>query len=327
MNGLHLYYNLLRLAAHGKRMLVLGACLVAAGMTARAATGTTLQDLFNGGSINVGNSQFSDWQLTSLDSTAAVNSLLSQIVVNPLGSDPSNPSLQFVANGQLSTSGINSIDLTFAFRIHAIPGGNAFNNHSLALPEIRFGGNSGLGFVSDEVTDSSDDDLGPALVIADMGSNFSQLNDTLDFAPQSAVFVSTNIFVRGLSPADAISLTSFTLGFSQTGPAILPGDYNQDGIVDTSDYVVWRDHVGQPAGSLPNDVDGGPIGQAQFDTWLAKFGNASSAPAALQHAAVPEAASWLLLTLAAAGLSLPWRRQCSRDHNRFEPAKPLDYLL
>ena len=52
----------------------------------------------------------------------------------------------------------------------------------------------------------------------------------------------------------------------------LDGDYNNDGVVDATDYAVWRENLGSPAGTLFNDVDGGTIGVAQFETWAANFG-------------------------------------------------------
>lgn len=52
----------------------------------------------------------------------------------------------------------------------------------------------------------------------------------------------------------------------------LAGDYNSDGVVDAADYTLWRDRVGFPAGTIPNDADGGSIGDAQYATWLANFG-------------------------------------------------------
>ena len=56
-------------------------------------------------------------------------------------------------------------------------------------------------------------------------------------------------------------------------PIPVPGDYNNNGVVDAADYTVWRDNLGAPEGTLPNDTDGGAIGQAQYDTWKANFGN------------------------------------------------------
>jgi hypothetical protein len=51
------------------------------------------------------------------------------------------------------------------------------------------------------------------------------------------------------------------------------GDYNNDGVVNAADYTVWRDARGSPAGSLPNDIDGGAIGDAQYSTWKVNFGS------------------------------------------------------
>lgn len=79
------------------------------------------------------------------------------------------------------------------------------------------------------------------------------------------------------------------------------GDYNGDGVVDTADYAVWRDAEGAPAGTLPNDVNGGAIGNAQYFTWKANFGAQAGGGAS---AAVPEPAAAWLLTAVAAAMSL-----------------------
>jgi predicted carbohydrate-binding protein with CBM5 and CBM33 domain len=80
----------------------------------------------------------------------------------------------------------------------------------------------------------------------------------------------------------------------------LAGDYNNDRVVDAADYTAWRDHVGAAAGTLPNDVDGGVIGAAQYARWKANFGKT-----ALIGVAVPEPGAATLLCLAVAVLS--WR--------------------
>jgi hypothetical protein len=69
---------------------------------------------------------------------------------------------------------------------------------------------------------------------------------------------------------------------------VLPGDYNENGVVDAADYTVWRDHLGAPAGTLPNDVDGGAIGLAQYATWKANFGATFASGSASVSTAVPE---------------------------------------
>ena len=72
-------------------------------------------------------------------------------------------------------------------------------------------------------------------------------------------------------------------------PTGLPGDYNQNGIVDAADYTLWRDHLGAPAGTLPNDIDGGVIGPDQYATWRTNFGQSTgSGSGASANTAVPE---------------------------------------
>ena len=207
MNGSQVHSRGSRTIACRSYMLIIGTFLLGAGSPDRFAAGATLSQLFGGNVLNVGDSQFSDWELISSDSTAAATPDLSQIVVNPLADDLSNPGLQFVANNQISVTGVSSIDLTFKFRVHALVGGNTFTNGALEMSGIRFGGSGGLAFVTDEVISSSGDDLAQPLVIADHQSNFSQTLSTADFAPQSSVFVIANIFISGLSATDAIDLT------------------------------------------------------------------------------------------------------------------------
>lgn len=89
----------------------------------------------------------------------------------------------------------------------------------------------------------------------------------------------------------------------------LLGDYNGNGIVDAADYVVWRDNLGAPAGTLPNDPNVGLlIGEEQYDTWATNFGSTSGS-GSLSDATVPEPASALLLIMASVAV---WVRRRSR---------------
>lgn len=81
----------------------------------------------------------------------------------------------------------------------------------------------------------------------------------------------------------------------------LDGDYNRDGSVNMADYTVWRDNLGDAAGALPNDPHSSPIGQQQYATWRANFGETLSSTGAVLSAAVPEPSSLALLVLVACG--------------------------
>ena len=60
---------------------------------------------------------------------------------------------------------------------------------------------------------------------------------------------------------------------TEIGPTLV-GDYNDDGIVDAADYVVWRKNLGMMT-TLPNrdTANGGAISMDDFDSWRENFGN------------------------------------------------------
>jgi hypothetical protein len=71
------------------------------------------------------------------------------------------------------------------------------------------------------------------------------------------------------------------------------GDYNDNGIVDAADYVVWRDRLGQNV-TIPNDATPGAVTQEDYDVWRRNFGAGQIGSAA----AVPEPAMLTLCFLA-----------------------------
>ncbi|WP_425400111.1 lamin tail domain-containing protein [Aeoliella sp.] len=114
---------------------------------------------------------------------------------------------------------------------------------------------------------------------------------------------------------------SFEYSISQITPItpVLAGDYNDDGIVNLSDYIVWRNNLGAPTGTLPNDIDGGVIGAEQYASWKLHFGESTPITASWQHSQVPEP-STVALSLVVVCLSsiryrwvlLSGKHSCSR---------------
>jgi len=85
------------------------------------------------------------------------------------------------------------------------------------------------------------------------------------------------------------------------------GDYSQNGIVDAADYTLWRDNLGSGT-ALPNDDTAG-VGPDDYTRWKTNFGlTAGSGSGTSANAAVPEPATLVLLTIAAAGWCLRRRR-------------------
>jgi hypothetical protein len=74
----------------------------------------------------------------------------------------------------------------------------------------------------------------------------------------------------------------------------IPGDYNRDGFVDSSDYVVWRKAASGETNLAADGNGDGVINTADYAIWSAHFG-ASTASTTTQ--VVPEPSGWLLLAL------------------------------
>jgi hypothetical protein len=81
---------------------------------------------------------------------------------------------------------------------------------------------------------------------------------------------------------------------------ILPGDYNNNGIVDAADYIVWRNTLGQSGTGLAADGNNnGIIDAGDFDVWRSHFGQTAGSGADIStNDAVPELATLELLMFA-----------------------------
>lgn len=83
----------------------------------------------------------------------------------------------------------------------------------------------------------------------------------------------------------------------------LPGDYNDNNVVDAADYTVWRDNFGS-ATSLPNDSTPG-VTNEDYDLWKQNFGmSLLGSGGAVGSSAVPEpnTLAILLMTIGAYGI-------------------------
>jgi hypothetical protein len=95
-------------------------------------------------------------------------------------------------------------------------------------------------------------------------------------------------------------------------PEGIPGDYNNDHVVDARDYVVWRNAL-DTATVLPNDSTPG-VTIDDYDVWRQHFGMSSSGSGALlSPAQVPEPSTFVVVSGA---LGLAWGA-----HRRFQKAR------
>jgi hypothetical protein len=101
-----------------------------------------------------------------------------------------------------------------------------------------------------------------------------------------------------------------TTNFAQVLPAVLAGDYDNDGRVDASDYTVWRDTLNTTGSALAADGNNnGRIDAGDYSVWKTNFGQTRGSGAVTNlSVGVPEPASAVLMVVALMSLIAMRRR-------------------
>lgn len=79
----------------------------------------------------------------------------------------------------------------------------------------------------------------------------------------------------------------------------LSGDYNDDGLVDARDYLVWRERLGETF-ELPNEGPGmtpGQVSVEDYHVWVAHYGESVGSAAGSGESFVPEPTGAILLLI------------------------------
>jgi len=108
-------------------------------------------------------------------------------------------------------------------------------------------------------------------------------------------------------------------------PPTTTGDYNQNGVVDAADYVLWRKTLNETVAMPGDGADGdrsGTIDAGDYDFWRGRFGNiVTTSTGSSRSAAVPEASTLasllialLVLTLVAPPAFQPFAHQQRHNH-------------
>jgi hypothetical protein len=89
----------------------------------------------------------------------------------------------------------------------------------------------------------------------------------------------------------------------------LDGDFDDNGMVDASDYTVWRDNLGGNSAVLNGNGSGAAtVVQADYELWKSQFGMSGSGSGGLAASAVPEPASAVLMLMTVLGIAGVRRR-------------------
>jgi hypothetical protein len=122
----------------------------------------------------------------------------------------------------------------------------------------------------------------------------------------------------------SMDLTPITIRL--TAEVQLAGDYNADGVVDASDFVMWRDSVGTQT-TLAGDPTPGSVTQADYYVWRSNFRRTSGGMSAhlADAPAVPEPTTVLLLIMVGLAVSLTrfalQRLDSSRNYRFLTPLR------
>jgi hypothetical protein len=85
----------------------------------------------------------------------------------------------------------------------------------------------------------------------------------------------------------------------------IAGDYNQNGTVDTADYVVWRDTLGNTGGGLAADGNRDEIiDTGDYDVWKTRFGRTATAVMSPPDAAPEPSTFWIAVAICCHALML-----------------------
>ncbi len=115
----------------------------------------------------------------------------------------------------------------------------------------------------------------------------------LDFLRLAA---NSHLIDAGVNVGQPFNGTAPDVGYLESAPPVLLGDYNNDRTVDAADYTLFADNLGA-AITLPNDQTPGSVTAADYTVWLNRFGQSLGASSVVSRA-VPEPASALLVMIA-----------------------------
>jgi autotransporter-associated beta strand protein len=232
-------------------------------------------------------------------------------ISNTSGSATGTGSVVINSGGTLGGSGSISGIVTVNSGGHVAPGNSveSLDVGSLVLNigsilDFDLGAPGSPGINSDLINVTSPNGLtlnGGSVALTNAGGLVAGTYRLIDYAGMLGGLVAklgTPTGPAGFSYALVNNVSNSSVDLTVTATA-LAGDYNNNGVVDAADYVVWRKGLGTT------------YTQNDYDVWRAHFGQtAGSGSGAVANAAVPEPATLLQIFLAAAVATIR-RRLCA----------------
>lgn len=198
------------------------------------------------------------------------------------GSRPQSDLNTIISNA--ATAGVLNADplVLNLFLVNVVPGFAPLSeNTSAGLANINASGIAG--FVGDNLlTFDSGRDVIAGVMAHEIGHNLG-LNHTANGTPN---LMSPNGTTQQLSATQITTARSSR--FARVFTARVTGDYNGNGVVDASDYVMWRNSLNQTGSSLPADGNAnGAVDFGDFTVWRSNFGDVSGSGSSTLNVSTP----------------------------------------
>ncbi len=129
--------------------------------------------------------------------------------------------------------------------------------------------------------------------VASVGDTFEVLRAS---GGRTGTFAAETLPAIGFGMALDVQYTANSVLLAVVAAPGLAGDYNNNGVVDAGDFVVWRNNLGQSV-TLPNDTTPGSVAQADYNVWRTNFGKVAGSGMGGAAALVPEPVSLSMLGL------------------------------
>lgn len=244
----------------------------------------------------------------ALGGTGYIGTIAHPSNVTLLG-NTTTPGLAALYPGNLTAALGSFPNLTATPGVLTIHGNLTFDANSALNMDLT---GTTIGTQYDQVIDDGTITLGSAALNLSLGSytptgtETFKLIDNQGASAVSGVFGAINGVAGPFAEGAAVTLGSQTYHITYAGgtggndvlllgtPAGVPGDYDNNGVVDAGDYVLWR-----KGGPLANEVDNvGVVNAQDYTEWRARYGNPNpGSGSSLGLAGVPEPATIVLLAI------------------------------
>lgn len=179
----------------------------------RTDVACTLQELLDGGTIEVGDKRFANWEVERVEPAGVAFDRIDVIGLDDTLPSP-GPGLRFVANGQLLVTGTDFLDLRLGFTVQTLDPLRRISGGVLAVQEGTVKGHGWIR-VDETIFDRALRALGTIRAEVDPAFGAAERTDRMDVPGESFLFIEKELYLDGWSVDGAAELDLVTQRFLQ----------------------------------------------------------------------------------------------------------------